>query len=450
MRALPELRLRGANASLPLASLSQPGHGNVVTLTSLDTRAIAEPPPKNGERFRVAFVNTHPIQYFAPLYARLAHWGIDVTALYLSDFSLRGDHDRGFGQSVKWDIDLLAGYTPKFMGEAASRRRLGGFLSMVVPELWPAIRDGRFDAVVIHGHFLAAHHVALAAALAAGTPVFARAETHLGLRRAAWKETVRTPLMRAFYLAFDGFLAIGSGNARYFEAMGVPKEKIFSMPYTVDNDRFIAAAQTSSQAAVRAATRARLGIAGDGAAILYAAKFEPRKRPDDLIAAFAMLQREGLSANLVMVGSGELEAKLRAMVKEGDIKNVSFPGFVTQSELPQVYAASDVFVLPSENEPWGLAVNEAMCAGLPIVLSSEIGCAEDLVANGMNGATFKAGDVGGLAAALRPLIKDPNHRADAGKASLDRISHWGYREDAEGLRAAIETVRARRQGRASP
>ena len=54
------------------------------------------------------------------------------------------------------------------------------------------------------------------------TPVFARAETHLGLRRAAWKEAVRTPLMRAWYRAFDGFLAIGSGNARYFEAMGAP------------------------------------------------------------------------------------------------------------------------------------------------------------------------------------------------------------------------------------
>ena len=417
-----------------------------MTLTSPDTRASEAPPQAAvAPRYRVAFVNTHPIQYFAPLYASLARWGIDVTALYLSDFSLRGDHDKGFGQAVKWDIDLLAGYTPQFMGEAASRRTLGGFTSMVAPELWPAIRDGRFDALVIHGHFLAAHHVALAAALASGTPVFARAETHLGLKRAAWKESVRAPLMRAWYRAFDGFLAIGSGNARYFAAMGAPANKIFSMPYTVDNDRFVAAAQAASSPQARAAMRARLSVASDGPVILYAAKFEPRKRPDDLVAAFAKLQREGLAANLALVGSGELEGKLRAMVKDGGVKNVSFPGFVNQSELPQVYAASDVFVLPSENEPWGLAVNEAMCASLPIVLSKEIGCAEDLVADGVNGATFEAGDVDGLAAALRPLIADPAHCARAGKASLDRIAHWGYREDAEGLRTAVQTVRARRK-----
>ena len=78
-------------------------------------------------------------------------------------------------------------------------------------------------------------------------------------------------------------------------------------------------------------------------------------------------------------------------------------------------------MLPSENEPWGLAINEAMCAGLPIVLSEEIGCAEDLVATGVNGATFRAGDVDGLAAALRPLLVDPAHRARAGKASLERL-----------------------------
>ncbi len=125
--------------------------------------------------FRVAFVNTHPIQYFAPMYEYLTRSGLEVTALYLSDFSIRGGHDRGFDRAIKWDIDLLAGYKYQFMGTAATRRKIGGFFSMVAPELWGAIRHGRFDAVVIHGHNLAAHHVALAAALVSRTPVFARA-----------------------------------------------------------------------------------------------------------------------------------------------------------------------------------------------------------------------------------------------------------------------------------
>jgi glycosyltransferase involved in cell wall biosynthesis len=399
--------------------------------------------PVTGERWRVAFVNTHPIQYFAPLYAYLTNEaGLDVTALYLSDFSVRGGHDRGFGRPVTWDIDLLAGYIPLFMGKAASSRRLAGYFSMVAPQLWPAITTGGFDAVVIHGHNLAAHQVALAAALASSTPVFQRSETHLGLQRPRWKEAVRRPLISAWYKAFDGFLAIGTANARYYESMGAPADRIYSVPYVVDNDRFMASARQDS--ARRAETRARLGLSGAAPAVLSAAKFDKRKRPDDLISAFHLLQQEGVDAQLVMVGSGKMEEQLKAVVAKRDIRNVSFPGFVNQSELPSVYAACDVFVLPSDNEPWGLAINEAMCAGLPIVLSEEIGCAQDLVRFGVNGATFPAGNVTALAAALRPLLTDAPHRARNGAASLERIRTWSYKECGQGLRAAIGAAKARR------
>jgi glycosyltransferase involved in cell wall biosynthesis len=398
---------------------------------------------EDGTRLRVAFVNTHPIQYFAPMYAYLQRErGIDVTALYLSDFSLRGAHDPGFRQAVKWDIDLLAGYEAKFIGPVENRP-IGGFFSVVGAGLWSEIHKGRYDAVVIHGHALVAHHVALAACRSAGTPVFMRGETHLRLKRAAWKESVRTPLIASLFKTFDAFLAIGTANARYYRAMGVPADRIFSVPYTVDNERFVAQSQITAQE--RAETRGRLGVTNDAPAILYAAKFDLRKHPDDLVAAFAKLQAKDVNANLVLVGSGAMEADLRAKVAQKALRNVSFPGFVNQAELPRVYAACDVFVLPSTNEPWGLAVNEAMCAGLPIVLSDEIGCAEDLVQPGVNGAYFNAGDVDGLAAALRPIVTDADLRARYGAASRARIANWSYAECAAGLRAAIDAVKARRQ-----
>jgi glycosyltransferase involved in cell wall biosynthesis len=403
------------------------------------------PPTQTSASLRVAFVNTHPIQYFAPLYAHMTRNGIEITALYLSDFSIRGGHDKGFGQAVRWDIDLLEGYRSEFMGHAAKRREIGGFFSMIAPELWSAIRRGAFDAVVIHGHSLAAHHVALAAARASGTPVLTRGETHLRLARANWRNAVRTPILKTWYRAFDGVLAIGTANARYYAAMGVSSDCIFQMPYTVDNARFMAACDSARAPALRAETRQRLGISGPGPAILYAAKFDPRKRPGDLLAAFAVLQRQGVDAHLVLVGSGALESELRSRVTTGRIRNVIFPGFVNQSGLPAVYAACDVFVLPSENEPWGLAVNEAMCAGLPIVLSEEIGCAEDLVRDGVNGATFRAGDVDGLAKALRSFLVDAHHAATAGAASRARIAEWSYAECTNGLRHAVETIRQRRR-----
>ncbi len=173
----------------------------------------AMPVTRPAPPLRIAFVNTHPIQYFAPLYAYLTRTGrFDVTALYLSDFSIRGGLDKGFGRAVTWDVDLLAGYTPTFMGKAASNRRTGGFFSMVAPELWSAIRDGNFDAVVINGHNLAAHHVALAAARSSSTPVFTRGETHPRLRRSGWRAALRTGPLKAWYRLFDGCLAFDAGD----------------------------------------------------------------------------------------------------------------------------------------------------------------------------------------------------------------------------------------------
>ncbi|MEM9250436.1 MAG: glycosyltransferase family 4 protein [Pseudomonadota bacterium] len=394
--------------------------------------------------YRIAFVNTHPIQYFAPLYAYLsAQCGLQTTALYLSDFSLKGGADPGFRRAVTWDVDLLQGYDARFVGGSkAARRRIGGFFSMIAPQLWGEIRRGRFDAVIVHGHNLAAHHIAQAAALASGTPVFTRGETHLGLRMTRLKSALRGPLLKTHYAGYDGVLSIGSANAAYYRAMGIAEERIFSVPYTVDNDRFVARSRAARGA--RAELRARLGMDPDLPAILYASKFDRRKRPDDLLGAYAALRAEGVAAQLVLVGTGLMEEALKCRVAAEGIPDVVFPGFVNQSDLPGVYAAADVFVLPSDNEPWGLVVNEAMCAGLPIVLSSEIGCAPDLVHDGVNGATFEAGDVLGLAAALRPILTDPELRARQSAASLARIQEWNYATCGRGLRAAVHWARARR------
>ena len=92
-------------------------------------------------KVRVAFLNTHPIQYFAPLYAYLnASEDLEVSAIYLSDYSIRGSHDAAFGQSVKWDIDLLAGYEAHLVKGFESRNEMRGFLSAIVPGLWHDLR----------------------------------------------------------------------------------------------------------------------------------------------------------------------------------------------------------------------------------------------------------------------------------------------------------------------
>jgi len=225
--------------------------------------------------------------------------------------------------------------------------------------------------------------------------------------------------------------------------MGIPTDRIFQVPYTVDNDRFIAKGEMVRSG--RDAVRVKLGMHPHLPAIVYASKFDHRKRPDDLLKAYRMLRESGVKVQLVLVGTGILEDELKTSVADQGIPDVVFPGFVNQADLPAVYAASDVFVLPSGNEPWGLVVNEAMCAGLPIVLSDEIGCVDDLVVDGVNGATFIAGDVDGLVSALRPISIDEELRVAQGHASLEPIKNWSYAYCGGGLRSAIQAPGARQR-----
>jgi uncharacterized SAM-binding protein YcdF (DUF218 family) len=112
-------------------------------------------------RFRLAVVNSHAEQYFAPLYAYLSgDQDIEVTAVYCSDSSLRGGMDPGFGQPVTWNVDLLAGYRSIFLGRRARDRTPRGFFSLVCPEIWRELRTGGYDAVWLHGSAYAAYVLA--------------------------------------------------------------------------------------------------------------------------------------------------------------------------------------------------------------------------------------------------------------------------------------------------
>jgi glycosyltransferase involved in cell wall biosynthesis len=397
---------------------------------------------------RIAVLNSHPIQYFAPLYAYLnAAPDMEVTALYLSDISIRGGKDPGFGREVKWDVDLLAGYRSVFLGQAAHKREPGGFWSLVAPQVIGELGSGRYDALWLHGHHYAANLIALAAAKSARLPVMMRSETHLGLPRHAIKAALRRPIMGVLYRSCDRLLAIGSANVAFYRAMGVPEEKIFLVPYSVDNERYIEAARLARSR--RAEIRNRYQVPADRPAVLYAAKFMSRKRPYDLLEAARRLKADACRPfTIVMAGSGELEGELRAFCAQQALDHVVFTGFVNQSELPALYAASDLFVLPSEDEPWGLAVNEAMCAGLPVVVSREVGCVADLVRDGVNGFAPAAGDIDGLARALRLLIEDEGLRLRQGQASLDRMRQWGYRHCLEGIRSALAGLEGRAGQRA--
>jgi glycosyltransferase involved in cell wall biosynthesis len=402
------------------------------------------------KRYRIAVINTHPIQYYAPFYAYLNASGeFDITALYLSNVGIRSEIDQGFGQSVQWDIDLLSGYQSKFVGRTAFTRIPLGFFSTIEPGIWKEVRSGDYDALILHGHNVAANTIAYIAAKFTGTAVFVRSDTNSAIALRGWRGIFRRIVQAPYYHACDRCLAVGAANMDFYRAIGIPPRKIFLLPFSVDNDRFLKGASLSSEE--RVAARVRFGIPQLIPAILFSAKFTRRKRPGDLLEAARRLRSlTDKPFTVVMSGSGEMEPELRSFCAANALDNVVFTGFVNQGELPRLYGACDVFVLPSETEPWGLAVNEAMCASLPIIVSREAGCAADLVSDGVNGVTLAVGQVDRMAETLMALIEDPELRSAQGAASLARISRWGFRECLEGLRAAMSSIATRKPIRTHP
>ncbi|HZC46631.1 MAG TPA: glycosyltransferase family 4 protein [Candidatus Acidoferrum sp.] len=398
--------------------------------------------PEMDSSYRVACLVSHPIQYQAPLFRYLAaRPGIELTVFFLSDLSTRDYRDPGFGVSVKWDVPLLDGYQHEFLPRVGSSNGLS-FWRPWTFGLRARLRRGRFDALWVHGYAHRGCLAGIAAAKSLGIPVMLRGESNLSSETDdALKLGVKRIAIPALLRTIDAMLAIGRLNREYYLHYGVEANRIFPMPYAVDNEFFRTAAQRARPS--RESLRVELGLKPGRAVILFASKMQPHKRAIDLLEAYARLSPDGATEPapyLVFAGDGEERANLERRARSLKWDSIRFIGFRNQSELPALYDLCDVFVLPSEHEPWGLVVNEAMNAGKPVIVSDRVGAGADLVEDGINGFVHPARDVPALADRLRQLIEDPERRASMGARALGTVARLDFNADRDGLLAALDSI----------
>jgi glycosyltransferase involved in cell wall biosynthesis len=304
--------------------------------------------------------------------------------------------------------------------------------------------------VLVLGWQTYGHLQAMRAARAAGIPLLVRGESHLRVRPVSRARAIARALLwlparelvyRTIFAAVDGFLPIGTWNREFYRHFGVPERKFFWAPYCVDNRQF--ALPRGSAATVRRRMRDGIGVGPDTVVFTSAGKLIARKSPLDILEAFSTLIRAGLDVHLLYLGDGPERAPVEARIDAlGLTGRVSISGFVNQSALAEWYVASDCLVLASLAETWGLVVNEAMAAGLPVLVSDVAGCAPDLVRDGVNGFTFPAGDSAALADRMRAIaVRTPEERAGMGTQSAEIVADYTVERAAQGVvDAALEVV----------
>jgi glycosyltransferase involved in cell wall biosynthesis len=361
-----------------------------------------------GARCRLAVLASHPVQYFTPLYQRLAaEPGLDVEVMFYRDFGVRMRYDKQFGRAIRWDTDLVSGYRHRFLLNLSPIPDTFNPLHAVNPGAFVRLLR-RFDAVWLNGYAYPSNWLDPS-------------------RRPRRLDPVRDAVVRWWVRRSDALLYIGDANRRAYLAYGARPEQLFFTPYSVDVDRIADVRRRAD--GDRAELRRRWRVPPDRLVVLFVGKLTERKHPE---AALSLVRSDQ--------GSRPVHVVIAA-------PSVSFLGFVNQSALPEVYALADIFVMPSEREPWGLVLNEAMAAGLAPVVSDGVGAAVDLITHGETGFVFPSRDWSALEAAVRILAADDGLRARVAAAAAARSHANNFGVAVRGILEALDGVGAFRGAR---
>ncbi|MFT4803453.1 MAG: glycosyltransferase involved in cell wall biosynthesis [Psychroserpens sp.] len=207
-------------------------------------------------------------------------------------------------------------------------------------------------------------------------------------------------------------LGFAGGNASHkelFRHYGMAEKKIYFMPMMVDNSKYypIKTDNTSHKFT-----------------FLFVGRVVPNKNIEELLIAFSKWNKNNKGCLLKVIGDGELLAKFKENYKSDSI---AFTGAKNSNDLYVEYQDADVFILPSLHEPWGLVVNEAMCSGLPVIVSNKVGAAYDLVEGKDTGFIFEVGNVEALIKKLDIMYHNKVLRNKFSFNALELMkSNWNY------------------------
>lgn len=318
---------------------------------------------------------------------------------------------------------------PEADRDSVSNAELQQALTQKLDEIAP-------DTVAVPGWSLPRALGALQWCVQNGVPAVVMSETTASdFTRRWWSEKIKNRIVSHFGAGLVG----GTPHRAYLRELGMDTERIFLGYDAVDNEYFAQETQNGFENEEHLRSEYTL----PDYYFLASCRFVPKKNLSRLIDAFGRY-RSQTSDNvwdLVILGDGpERDAVEETVTKAGLTHAVHLPGFKQYDDLPIYYGLAGAFVHASTREQWGLVVNEAMAAGLPVLVSDRCGCASDLIEEGRNGYTFDPYDSTDLADRMYQVAHGAVDRVSMGSASREIIARWGPDRFAQGLRQAVEAA----------
>ncbi|WP_295720247.1 glycosyltransferase family 4 protein [Mucilaginibacter sp.] len=385
---------------------------------------------------RLAIITTHPIQYYAPVF-KLLHekQQVDIKVFYTWGESAQEKFDPGFGKTISWDMPLTDGYPYEWVENTSTDPGSHHFKGIVNPGLISQIKTWQADVILVYG-WAYDSHLKVIRHFKSKLPVYFRGDSTLLDAQEGFKALLRSTFLKWVYHHITHAFYVGSNNKAYFEKYGLNAGQLSFAPHAIDNDRFGVQRTDESDK-----LRQSLGITAAETLILFAGKLEEKKSPQLLLDAFLTLNMP--NTHLLFVGNGNLEVSLKT--NAGKKNKVHFIDFYNQSLMPVAYQACDLFCLPSKGpgETWGLAVNEAMAAGKPVLVSDKCGCAVDLVVPGITGEIFEAGNLTDISTKLSKLIFNKTTLKVLGQNAKNKIAAWSFTNQADAILNILRNSNAR-------
>lgn len=225
----------------------------------------------------------------------------------------------------------------------------------------------------------------------------------------------------------DSFIPVGHYSKEYFLSCGVPEKRIF------------VAHDASELFYTELKSRVEIGMPEKEIIILFLARVVKLKGGEQLIEAFGKIETEYQNVSLFFCGEGPQLNELKEKAAHMGVSKIIFTGAVLPEERKNYYANCDIFVLPNvEPDIWGMAINEAMQFGKPVIVSDVTGCGPDLVKHGKNGFVFESGNAEELYKYLAFMLSEDQFRAEAGAYSKRIISDYSYEQMALDFDRAFE------------